>query len=210
MRVFERFGGILLLSFLCQAMAATIIVIMPWTLTVADEDMVIDVKGNRVKVPPYTPAQAAGQKVYRDHVCWHCHSQFVRPVNEEHIRFGPVSQAGESAIDRPHLFGTRRIGPDLSREGGLRPDDWQLAHLIDPRATVSASVMPSFTWLFRDNPAAQEVKRLLELYDYDGNGVIEPAFDAIVADEGVAKLTRDPAVQSRLRGADVVGLIGSR
>jgi cbb3-type cytochrome c oxidase subunit II len=205
MRIYERFNGILLLAGLCQLMAATVIVILPWTLTVADEDTVVDVNGNRVKVPPYTQAQAAGKEIYQKQVCWHCHSQFVRPVNDESSRFGPVSQAGESAIDRPHVFGTRRIGPDLAREGGMRPDDWQLMHLFDPRAAVSQSVMPSFTWLFHDSAMAGEVKSLLALYDYDGNGVVEPDFDSIIA-----PLPTDTATQNRLAGADRVGLIGSR
>src|SRR5262245_44226233 len=124
MRIFERFNGILLLAGLCQVFAATVIVILPAVWTDAAEDWVVDGHGNRVKVPPYTEAQAAGKRIYEKQVCWHCHSQFVRPVNDEVTRFGPVSQAGESAIDRPHVFGTRRIGPDLAREGGKRPDDW--------------------------------------------------------------------------------------
>ena len=125
MRIFERFGGILGLSVLCQLSAATLIVILPWVMTEADEGYVIDIHGNRVKVAPYTADQKAGQQVYWEGVCWHCHSQFVRPVNDEDKRWGPVTQAGESSIDRPHLFGTRRIGPDLAREGGNRNDDWR-------------------------------------------------------------------------------------
>src|SRR5688500_10060373 len=178
MRIFERFNGILLLATLCQVMAATLIVILPWVLTVAAEETVVDVFGNRVKVPPYTPAQLAGKRFYEKHVCWHCHSQFVRPVNDENSRFGPVSQAGESAIDRPHLFGTRRIGPDLSREGWFRVDDWHLAHLIDPRSVVPLSVMPSFTWLFkRDKALESEIAEVIQKLDTDGDGVVSTKKD---------------------------------
>ena len=64
-------------------------------------------------------------------------------MNEEDKRWGPVSQTGEYAFDIPHFFGTRRTGPDLHREGGLRPDDWHAAHFFNPRWTVPASVMPA-------------------------------------------------------------------
>ncbi len=198
MRFYERFGGIVLVGgFFCYLFAFGLTIFYPLVVTVADEDMVVDVHGNRVKVPPYTPAEAAGQQVYREQVCWHCHSQFVRPVMDEDRRWGPVSQAGESAIDRPHLFGTRRIGPDLAREGGLRNDDWQIAHLYDPRSTVSESVMPGFTWLFRPNANAEEVERLIALYDFDGNGAVEPEFDKLIA-----PLPTDAETVNRLAGAD--------
>lgn len=205
MRVYERFGGIVLLGGLfCYAFAFALTIAWPWVATVADEDKVVDVHGNRVQVPPYTPAEAAGQQVYRQEVCWHCHSQFVRPVMDEDKRWGPVSQAGESAIDRPHLFGTRRIGPDLAREGGLRNDDWQYAHLWDPRATVAGSVMPGFTWLFSRNPNAAEVEALIARYDYDGNGAIESGLDTVIA-----PLPTDAETVARLKGADRRGQTAS-
>jgi cytochrome c oxidase cbb3-type subunit 2 len=61
-----------------------------------------------------------------------------------------VSEAGEYAYDQPHLFSTRRIGPDLTRVGLKFSDDWHYAHHWDPRLTVPDSVMPSFKWLFED------------------------------------------------------------
>lgn len=89
-----------------------------------------------------------GRAVYIAEGCWHCHSQFVRPVAGEEFRYGPRSQAWEAMFDVPHLYGTRRIGPDLAREAGRRSDDWHLAHLWNPRSTVPASLMPSYPWLF--------------------------------------------------------------
>jgi len=65
----------------------------------------------------YTPLQELGRRVYLLEGCWYCHSQYVRPVTGETRRWGPVSEAGEYAYDVPHLFGTRRIGPDLTRVG---------------------------------------------------------------------------------------------
>lgn len=211
MRFYERFGGIVGLAFFfCYFFAFGLLILFHALATVADEPTVRDVHGNLVPVPAYTPAQARGRDTYIQQVCWHCHSQFVRPVNQEDRRFGPVSQAGESAIDRPHLFGTRRIGPDLAREGGLRSDDWQLAHLWNPRSTVAASVMPSFTWLFRENKNAAEVQALLDAHDYDGNGVISLLDDIIRKRPTETDVEgRDP-LALRLKGADQRGLLASK
>jgi cytochrome c oxidase cbb3-type subunit I/II len=96
----------------------------------------------------YTELQALGRSVYLREGCWYCHSQYVRPVTGETRRWGPVSQAGEYYFDRPHLFSTRRIGPDLTRVGLKFSDEWHIAHFWDPRMVVPDSIMPSFRGLF--------------------------------------------------------------
>jgi hypothetical protein len=95
-----------------------------------------------------------GRDLYVGDACWHCHSQFVRPVSNESLRFGPVSTAQEyqNEMQMPVLFGTRRVGPDLTREGGRRPNDWHAAHFFNPQNVAPVSVMPRYTWFFR--PAA--------------------------------------------------------
>jgi cytochrome c oxidase cbb3-type subunit I/II len=99
----------------------------------------------------YTPLEQRGRRVYTAEGCWYCHSQYVRPVTGETRRWGPVSQAGEYAYDLPHLFSTRRIGPDLTRVGMKYSDEWHLAHFWNPRMVVPDSIMPSFSYLF-DGP----------------------------------------------------------
>jgi cytochrome c oxidase cbb3-type subunit I/II len=96
----------------------------------------------------YTEQQQLGRAVYTREGCWFCHSQFVRPVTGETRRWGPVSQAGEYAFDTPHLFSTRRIGPDLTRVGLKYSDEWHLAHFWDPRVLVPDSIMPRYAGLF--------------------------------------------------------------
>jgi mono/diheme cytochrome c family protein len=96
-----------------------------------------------------------GRAIYLREGCWYCHSQYTRPVAGEERRWGPVSEAGEYAHDLPHLFGTRRIGPDLLRVGGKYGDDWHAAHFFDPRAVVPDSIMPRFTWFFRTEGGRQ-------------------------------------------------------
>src|SRR5213595_2685140 len=74
-----------------------------------------EVKWVRYESSDYTPREQLGRAVYIREGCWYCHSQYVRPVASEELRWGPVSEAGEYAFDLPHLFSTRRIGPDLTR-----------------------------------------------------------------------------------------------
>jgi cytochrome c oxidase cbb3-type subunit I/II len=96
----------------------------------------------------YTPLEKRGRAIYIREGCWYCHSQFVRPVTGETRRWGPVSQAGEYAFDVPHLFSTRRIGPDLTRVGLKFSDEWHIAHFWDPRMLEPDSIMPRFLVLF--------------------------------------------------------------
>ena len=96
----------------------------------------------------YTPIQQRGRAVYLREGCWYCHSQFVRPVTGETRRWGPVAESGEFAYDVPHLFGTRRIGPDLLRVGLKYSDEWHYAHFWNPRMLSPDSVMAPYRGLF--------------------------------------------------------------
>jgi cytochrome c oxidase cbb3-type subunit 2 len=112
-----------------------------------------ELKWMRTQASDYTEQQQLGRQVYIREGCWYCHSQFVRPVTGETRRWGPVSQAGEYGFDVPHLFSTRRIGPDLARVGLSYGDEWHIAHFWDPRMLAPDSIMPRFVGLF-DVPAA--------------------------------------------------------
>ena len=98
-------------------------------------------------VRPYTPLELAGRDIYIAEGCCNCHAQQIRPLFAETERYGQYSQAGEFVYDRPNLWGTRRIGPDLSREGGKQTGLWHLEHFRDPAAKVDGSVMPSYPHL---------------------------------------------------------------
>ncbi len=106
-----------------------------------------------VTVASFAEALQLGHDVYVAEGCWHCHSQQIRPVSGEDLRWGPVSHAREyqNALQRPVLFGTRRVGPDLIREGARRSNDWHLAHFYKPTNVVPSSVMPEYTWFFDDD-----------------------------------------------------------
>jgi cbb3-type cytochrome c oxidase subunit II len=100
----------------------------------------------------FEAALRRGHKIYVGEACWHCHSQFIRPVSKEESRWGPVAHAREyqNELQRPVLFGTRRVGPDLSREAGRRSNDWHIAHFNRPTSVVPVSVMPEYSWFFDD------------------------------------------------------------
>jgi cytochrome c oxidase cbb3-type subunit I/II len=116
----------------------------------------------------YTPLQQRGRRVYLSEGCWYCHSQYVRPVTGETRRWGPVSEAGEYAFDVPHLFGTRRIGPDLTRVGLKYGDEWHYAHFWNPRMLSEDSIMQPGRGLF---DAPEERIRIVD--DGAGNRTLE-------------------------------------
>lgn len=99
-------------------------------------------------------ALTLGRQVYIGEGCWHCHSQFVRPVSNESRRWGDVAETWEyqNELQRPVMFGTRRVGPDLSREGGRRSNDWHAVHFYDPNLVSTNSPMPRYPWLFDGAP----------------------------------------------------------
>ena len=96
---------------------------------------------------PYSALELVGRDIYIREGCSTCHSQQVRPLLAEVKRYGPFSSAGESAYDRPFLWGSKRTGPDLHRVGEKYSDDWQRLHLVDPRSVVPKSIMPAYPWL---------------------------------------------------------------
>jgi cytochrome c oxidase cbb3-type subunit II len=96
---------------------------------------------------PYTALQLAGRDVYVREGCYNCHSQMIRPLLAETLRYGHYSTAGEFVYDRPFQWGSKRTGPDLHRVGGKYSDEWHRIHLMNPRDLVPESNMPAYTWL---------------------------------------------------------------
>ncbi len=97
---------------------------------------------------PLPALELEGRDIYIREGCNNCHSQMIRPLRAETERYGHYSVAGEFVYDHPFLWGSKRTGPDLARVGGRYSDDWQRAHLFNPRDVVPESNMPAFPWLF--------------------------------------------------------------
>jgi cbb3-type cytochrome oxidase cytochrome c subunit/cytochrome c553 len=105
-----------------------------------------------VTMPTLTAAEQRGRVVYGREGCAYCHTQQIRFLADDVRRFGAPTEPWETKYEYPQLWGTRRIGPDLSREFNVRPRDWQLTHLYNPRLVVRDSMMPPFSWLFSGGP----------------------------------------------------------
>ena len=98
-------------------------------------------------VTPYSAVQLMGRDIYIREGCYNCHSQMIRPLMAETLRYGHQSMAGEFVYDHPFQWGSKRTGPDLHRVGGKYSDDWHKAHLHNPRDLVPESNMPAYPWL---------------------------------------------------------------
>lgn len=101
-------------------------------------------------IKPLTPLEHLGRDIYVREGCYTCHSQMVRPLRDELIRYGEYSRWEESMYDHPFQWGSRRIGPDLHRVGGKYPDNWHYLHMDNPRKVTPGSIMPSYPWLLKD------------------------------------------------------------
>jgi cytochrome c oxidase cbb3-type subunit 2 len=106
---------------------------------------------------PYTPLQLTGRDVYLREGCYNCHSQMIRPLQAETLRYGHYSVAGEFVYDHPFQWGSKRTGPDLHRVGGRYSDEWHKLHLRNPRDLVPESNMPAYPWLDKAEVSGQEV-----------------------------------------------------
>jgi cytochrome c oxidase cbb3-type subunit I/II len=118
-----------------------------------------------VTMATLTASEQRGRVIYGREGCAYCHTEQVRYLAADVRRFGAPTEPWETKYDYPQLWGTRRIGPDLSREFNLHTPDWQLTHLFNPRLVVRDSVMPPYPWLFDGNPN-QPTQEGLDLLAY--------------------------------------------
>ncbi|MBU1921372.1 cytochrome-c oxidase, cbb3-type subunit II, partial [bacterium] len=107
---------------------------------------------------PYTPLELEGRDIYLREGCMNCHSQMIRPLRDEVLRYGDYSKPGESEYEHPFQWGSRRIGPDLARVGGKYPDHWHYLHFMDPRSTSPGSIMPPYPWLLENKLDVSKTK----------------------------------------------------
>ncbi|MGZ3788798.1 MAG: cytochrome-c oxidase, cbb3-type subunit I [Bacteriovorax sp.] len=98
-------------------------------------------------VKPYTPLELLGRDIYVREGCYLCHSQQIRPMAHEVLRYGKHSEAAEFVYDHPFQWGSKRTGPDLARVGGKYPNMWHYRHMINPRDVTPQSIMPIYKWL---------------------------------------------------------------
>lgn len=148
-------------------------------------------------VRPYSPLEQAGRNIYVREGCYNCHSQQIRPFRDEAERYGHYSLAAESMYDHPFQWSSKRTGPDLARVGGKYSDEWQVAHLIDPRAVVPESIMPGYSFLATRPLKFGDVKEHLKTLRIVG---------VPYTDEQIDNAAKDLEVQTRPDG-DTAGLL---
>ena len=152
-------------------------------------------------VKPYDALRLAGKDVYVREGCYLCHSQMIRTQAFETARYGHYSIASESAYDRPFQWGSKRTGPDLARIGGKYSDEWQRLHLMDPRAVVPESNMPSYAWLAKTTLNGQDIEKRMRVLRWLG----DPYTDADIesAREAVKDKTEMDALIAYLQGLGI-------
>jgi len=144
-RLLENWMPFTVLAFVAVAIGGAVQIIP--TVTVNSSKNVEE----RLQVP-YTPLELAGRDIYVSEGCNNCHSQMIRTMVPDVLRYGAkdgYSRLGESIYDYPHLWGSKRTGPDLAREGTNDPrsNSWHFRHLMDPRQVSEGSNMPSYPWM---------------------------------------------------------------
>jgi|SRR5690554_2281149 len=110
----------------------------------------------------YSALELEGRDIYIKEGCHVCHTQMIRPFRAETERYGHYSTADEHVWEHPFLWGSKRTGPDLARVGGRYSDDWQRAHLYNPRDVVPESKMPSYPWLFDNRLSGKDTAAKME------------------------------------------------
>ena len=164
-------------------------------------------------VKPYTPLELAGRDIYIREGCLGCHSQMVRPFRSETERYGEYSKSGEFIYDRPFLWGSKRTGPDLHRQGGKYPDSWHFNHMLEPTSISPGSIMPAYPWLIRDELDVRlipkKIKALRTLGTPYPEGYENIALDDVKkqADQIGQRLRKDGIEMKDLEKKEIIAMI---
>ncbi len=150
-------------------------------------------------VTPYTPLEVAGRDIYIREGCYLCHSQWVRPMRAEVLRYGEWTRAPEYQYDRPFLLGSRRMGPDLQRLAQKYPDAWHYEHMRDPRSTSPGSVMPPYPWLLDDTVDPDDIQASVRALQKSG----VPYSDAEVQGVATSMASQAQGIVQSLAGAGI-------
>ncbi len=169
------------------AIVATVVILVGTVVTMFLPMFTAEMHPRLENLKPYTALQLAGKDVYQQEGCNNCHTQTVRPLRTEVMRYGEYSKAGEFAYDRPFLWGSKRTGPDLARIGGKYPDAWHEKHFRRPQDFYPMSNMPAYGWLAERKLRPSSVRRRMEAngfpYTEEDIGALEgkSELDALVA-----------------------------
>ncbi len=164
-------------------------------------------------VKPYTPLELEGRDLYIREGCLGCHSQMIRPFRSETERYGEYSKSGEFIYDRPFLWGSKRTGPDLHREGGKYSDSWHYNHMYDPESMSPGSIMPPYPWLHKRDLntkyTAAKIKTLRTLGTPYEEGYEQIALDDLRAQakKVAANLAKDGIKPEGIENKEIIAMI---
>ncbi|HMK61302.1 MAG TPA: cbb3-type cytochrome c oxidase subunit II [Dissulfurispiraceae bacterium] len=148
------------------ALLATVAILVGTIVTMFYPMMTEQMHPKLENLKPYTALQLAGRDVYQREGCNNCHTQTVRPLKTEVMRYGEYSKAGEFAYDHPFLWGSKRTGPDLARIGGKYPDMWHYRHFENPQAFFAQSNMPKYGWIKDNKLDPSDVEAHMKALDF--------------------------------------------
>jgi cytochrome c oxidase cbb3-type subunit 2 len=158
--MWEKKPVLLLLMATAAILVGTIVtMVLPFAWVNTDADRI-------ETVTPYSALEQEGRDIYIREGCNNCHSQTVRPLVTEVLRYGEYSKSGEFVYDRPFLWGSKRTGPDLARIGGKYPDAWHYKHMDSARSMVPRSNMPDYAWLRANQLDPDMIRRKMEVLDF--------------------------------------------
>ncbi|MBF0328775.1 MAG: cytochrome-c oxidase, cbb3-type subunit II [Nitrospirae bacterium] len=185
------------------AVVVTVVVLIGTVVTLFYPMMTAEMHPKLEGLKPYTPLELAGKDVYQQEGCIGCHTQTVRPLKAEVLRYGEYSKAGEFAYDQPFLWGSKRTGPDLARIGGKYPDAWHQMHFEDPQSFFAESNMPKYGWLKNNklNPSDVEAHMKALGFPYKPDEITalngKSELDALVAYmQVIGTAVKKPAAQT--------------
>lgn len=172
-QLLENYLPFTFLTFIAVALGG-VIQIIPSIIVNKDEN----IEGRLQEL--YTPLELAGRDTYLAEGCYNCHSQMIRTLKPDVMRYArsdengdiitdDYSHLGESLYDHPFQWGSKRTGPDLAREGGpatesnplvrigKRDNLWHFNHFLNPRQTSPGSNMPAYPWLFDEKTEFKKI-----------------------------------------------------
>ncbi len=164
------------------------------------------------KIKPYSPLELLGRDLYIREGCYLCHSQTVRPMAHEVIRYGKASEAAEFVYDRPFQWGSKRTGPDLARIGGKYPDMWHYRHFYNPKEVTAGSIMPRYTWLFDNKIDYNSLQGKMQVMQtlgvpYSDAEILAGVTNAQAQAQAITTVLAEAGVPMKIVDKEVVALI---